>query len=285
MGRIITKRLYEVAFPDKVADLIDWASWNWDYDLLQSTFWPVDVHNILQVSFGSPATVDRVVWAFLKSGKFTVRSCYHNLLEGKIGATEEVMVSREVDGMHWNWLWKLRIPPKVRVFLWRACHDIIPTRCALVRRHVGSEPFCEFCKREVETESHLFFKCLFFASLWLEPPFNLGQEVAAPKFATGLGRLKELLSGDDFLLACVVLCNVWNFRNGTIHDSVYGERVALVDRSRDCLSSYSSARIFFPLPVQVASRSPWQSASSSICENKFRRRFSGLRRIPNCSGG
>lgn len=41
-------------------------------------------------------------------------------------------------GTLWDWIWKLKIPPKIRNFVWRVCHEIIPTRVALMRRQVGT---------------------------------------------------------------------------------------------------------------------------------------------------
>lgn len=56
-GKVITVRQSHTVFPDKVADLIDWGTHNWNYD----TFWPVEVHQILQVPIGSPDTQDRMI--------------------------------------------------------------------------------------------------------------------------------------------------------------------------------------------------------------------------------
>lgn len=155
-------------FSDRVVDLIDWSTWSWDYELIANTFWPVDVHNILQVSFGSPNTTDRLFWAFSKTGNITVRSCYRNLLTGKFGSEVEAMGSLSETGLQWNWIWKIKVPPKVRKFLWRECHEIIPTRTALVRGHVGTNPFCGFCEVEIETGAHHFFHYPFFALILLE---------------------------------------------------------------------------------------------------------------------
>lgn len=164
-GKVITTRPQHLASPNCVGDLIDWNTYSWNYELLSSTFWPVDVHHILQVPFGSPETADRLVWAFSKSGVFTVRSCYHSILEEQGAGDRDRGSAYGMAQPQWKWIWKLRVPPKVRNFLWRACHDIIPTRAALFRRRVGSEPFCEFCKTAVETESHIFFHCPFFVSI------------------------------------------------------------------------------------------------------------------------
>lgn len=66
---------------------------------------------------------------------------------------------------------------------WRACLEIIPTKAALVRRHVATNPFCDFCVHVVETETHTFFLCLFFEDIWQKEPFLLPTPVPAQNFA------------------------------------------------------------------------------------------------------
>lgn len=103
-GKVITTRQSHTVFLDKVADLIDWSTYSWNYDLITSTFWPVDVHHVLQVPIRSPDTMDRLVWAFSKSGVFTVRSCYHNLIDGTIDV-EGGSTSHHGDlSVQWDWL-------------------------------------------------------------------------------------------------------------------------------------------------------------------------------------
>ena len=59
----------------------------------------------------------------------------------------------------WKKLWWLPAPHKVRHILWRACHDILPTKVNLKRQKVLSEDFCEECLLEPETSGHLFWSC------------------------------------------------------------------------------------------------------------------------------
>lgn len=127
-GTIITRRPEHSTFPERVSDMIDWASWSLNYELVASTFWPVDVHQILQVPFGAPSTEDRLVWDFSKLGNFTVRSCYHNLISGKLCAEPLTTSLPATESSIWNWIWILKVPPKVRTFLWRGCKEILPTQ-------------------------------------------------------------------------------------------------------------------------------------------------------------
>lgn len=55
----------------------------------------------------------------------------------------------------------LLYPPRFGLSCGVPCHDIIPTRAALiVRQHVGTDPYCEFCRLAMETGSHAFLNVL-----------------------------------------------------------------------------------------------------------------------------
>ena len=43
----------------------------------------------------------------------------------------------------WAKLWKLQIPNKIKLFGWRACLDILPTRVNLARRKILEDDKCE----------------------------------------------------------------------------------------------------------------------------------------------
>lgn len=74
----------------------------------------------------------------------------------KAGASEVV----------WDKLWQLHIPNKIKVFGWRACHGIIPTRDNLARRHVVEGGTYELCKRTSESALHAFWECSVAQDVW-----------------------------------------------------------------------------------------------------------------------
>lgn len=48
----------------------------------------------------------------------------------------------------WSQLWKLPIPAKVAIFIWKTCHESIPTFVPLRRRCIGALPWCQVCGRK-----------------------------------------------------------------------------------------------------------------------------------------
>lgn len=57
-------------------------------------------------------------------------------------------------------------PAKVKVFLWRAAHRVLPTKVNLLRRGVQGGVECGICKSDLETEWHSFVTCPFARSCW-----------------------------------------------------------------------------------------------------------------------
>ena len=113
------------------------------------------------------ATRDVLIWKENKSQSFSVKSAYQvvqrmkapTLIEHSTAATEKPL---------WRKLWKLNVPPKVRMFIWRACSNILPTRDNLHRRRVQVDPRCEICCQQPETVGHLLWECPLARNVWAQ---------------------------------------------------------------------------------------------------------------------
>jgi hypothetical protein len=69
---------------------------------------------------------DMLIWRGTIKGIFSVRSAYHIQKEGE--ASNQAGGSRSNErGALWQKIWKLQLPNSEKHFLWRACHEILPT--------------------------------------------------------------------------------------------------------------------------------------------------------------
>ena len=93
----------------------------WYYDLLKALFNEQDIKNICKVLLPSRIGEDKLAWHFSKDGKYDVKSGYRVAFE----LNNVYTLNRRSDG--WHKIWKILIPPKVKVFTWRLYRDIIPT--------------------------------------------------------------------------------------------------------------------------------------------------------------
>ena len=98
---------------------------------------------VMNVNLGEAA--DRWEWNLGKHHMFSVKSMYNDLMQS--GKTPENCA-----------LWKLRLPLKVKIFLWYIQKGVTLTKDSLLKRDWRGEETCCFCSCK-ETIQHLFFDC------------------------------------------------------------------------------------------------------------------------------
>jgi hypothetical protein len=60
----------------------------------------------------------------------------------------------------------MKIPSKVKIFIWRALHGILPLKSILYNRHIGTTGGCPICNQGPSDTSHLLFQCEMARDLW-----------------------------------------------------------------------------------------------------------------------
>jgi hypothetical protein len=143
--RIITPR-GEVVLT-KVAELIDPITGSWDEELLRSLFCMVDVNRILQIPLNNQSFDDFIAWGLTNHGRYTVRSGYHLQWRHTFGARggQLALPGTSATNPVWKAVWRLKIQSKIKIFLWRALHGILPLKSILANRHVGNSGQCPVC--------------------------------------------------------------------------------------------------------------------------------------------
>ena len=92
-------------------------------------------------------------WQLDNKGKYSSSSLYH------------VINFRGVQPVFILAVWKLRVPPKIHVFLWLLSKNKLMTRDNLRKRHIIKPLDCVYCL-EQESCSHLFFECIVAKHIW-----------------------------------------------------------------------------------------------------------------------
>lgn len=59
----------------------------------------------------------------------------------------------------WMPFWKLKVPLKVKAFLWKVCRDCIPTRIRLHSKGINWPGTCVLCNSQLENRCHVFLTC------------------------------------------------------------------------------------------------------------------------------
>lgn len=104
----------------KVKDLFVPGVKSWDYQKVYNFFPNCDAEAILATPVPQAQAVDRMAWVHSVDGVYSVKSGYQFWQN-----TTGFMLHSEAG---WNQLWKLEVPHKIKVFLWRFGRNNIPVR-------------------------------------------------------------------------------------------------------------------------------------------------------------
>lgn len=157
----------------KVCDLIDMDTNWWNTPLVEEVFNPEEAKLICGMVICPRTQIDYMVWGGTKAGVYMVRSAYH--LAKDVWSRETGGGSSTSSSMTnmWKHIWKIRGPRTVKMFLWQACNDILPTKENLFKRKITEDPLCPICRLEVETVGHILWSFSSARDVWTECDKNL----------------------------------------------------------------------------------------------------------------
>ncbi|KAK8554363.1 hypothetical protein V6N12_031327 [Hibiscus sabdariffa] len=95
-------------------------------------------------------------WRWDERRRFTLASAYRSLLSD---STQLRDPKRRI-------IWALRVPQRIRVFMWITAHKWYLTNVELVRRHISLSDGCSICFKGVEDIEHVLWKCTKAHELW-----------------------------------------------------------------------------------------------------------------------
>lgn len=152
-----------------VSSLMSMSENDWDRDIVMDIFEERDAHLILSIPVNK--NEDTWYWKFDKLGLYSVKSAYDSIQDEKFGP-----VSADNSGF-WRQLWNLKIPPKVKHFLWRAVTGSLPTKDNLRCKQVQISSCCPVCQNYAESTLHILVTCSFAEVCWLnsDTPYVTGE--------------------------------------------------------------------------------------------------------------
>lgn len=126
----------------------------------------------------------------------------------------------------WQLIWQLKIPPKVKRFLWRAGREVLPSRQCLQSKGIFVPLIYVMYEKEVENYMHGFAVCPFAMKCWHE--INLHRKVVhcAADVNCSVNWLFNMLHDLDGAIgpkfAMVFWC-IWKQRNSELWNDVFDD--------------------------------------------------------------
>lgn len=96
-----------------------------------------------------------------QDGSYSVRSAYYGVMEDLI---ENTHLRKNGD---WKTLWKIKVPPKMKLLMWRAARGVLPTHINLGKKMVNCDSSCPTSSGGEEDELHLFFDFTMAQEIWV----------------------------------------------------------------------------------------------------------------------
>lgn len=140
--------------------LIDSETGWWNINLIDWCFHPPEARLIKFLPLSSIPLPDSLVWSSEKSGSYFVKSGYKLLCELHNLDTNHLQVSESQLGFRKS-IWKMKVPGKIKRFIWKAYTNSLPTKDNLLKRKILHELVCPHCVGELKSVVHAFMElCL-----------------------------------------------------------------------------------------------------------------------------
>jgi hypothetical protein len=120
-------------------------------------------------------------------------------------------------------LWKVPVPSKIRVFLWRLAKQSLPTADVLRHRNMTPQRSCSICGQD-DSWAHSLLHCNMARSVWALAPEEITTlicNIQEPSVGAWLAAVFEALPHDDRTRTIVTLWALWHTRRKAIHKGIF----------------------------------------------------------------
>ena len=127
----------------------------------------------------------------------------------------------------WRGLWQLRVPNKIKMFVWRAYNDALPTMDNLYREHIVPSDRCNLCQERPKDVVHALWLCKDILSAWLSLEwFHQAVPIQPVCFSELLSRFMHYQDEYRAEIFVIIAWSIWNRRNA-LH---FGQSALPMDR-------------------------------------------------------
>jgi hypothetical protein len=253
-----------------VSELINVDTKMWNISVVSDVFMEDEAKSICQMVVSPLSHGDRLVWMGNKTGHYTVRSGYHLAMEGldrEEGSTSDYSRMSQL----WQNVWNFRGPRALRMFLWRACNNILPTKENLFKRKIVDDPQCAICGAAIETVGHILWSCVAARDVWLENMKPIQKSTSDEiDFQHLFVQLYDRLEVEDFQRFGFVARQLWFRRNKAIFEGDFLSPVRVNQIATAQVEDYAMAELTQKMTSGVATsagvpRVPcWQKPSTGV---------------------
>ena len=141
----------------QVCDLFHPGTRIWDLGRLAACFLPWEAEMVARIPLCEDWNEDILIWPLTSDGEYRVHSAYRMLASVENSSMSSSSSSNPTQAF-WKAIWKIRVPNKIRHFVWQVVNSL-PTKQNLKRRHVLVGDICDGYGDHVELIMHCLWLC------------------------------------------------------------------------------------------------------------------------------
>lgn len=224
----------------------------WDLSPIDEYLSDDERHTILNSRYRSITSTDKWLLCYGKWHTYTVKDGYkvaHNVILRDHNKPSS-SYSNNLNPL-WKTIWKLKVPNKIRFFMWKIFSDALPTFVNLFKRNSSKTNLCMICKSKPETLPHLFCQCPWVRRLWFACPFtflilsetNFNLHHWLIECLTSL-KLSDWEKG----YLCTLMWHIWKCRNAFVYSNSPTDCAFILSQTGKSLAEYWDANALTTSP-------------------------------------
>jgi len=225
----------------KVKELLHQDGAGWNHQLIDTTFFPIDSHQIKQIHIINTSSEDSLMWMHENNGSYSVKSGYKAIQSWKTSSISNPSISSP-DSHLWKKLWALHTIPRHKTILWRILNNSLPVKSELDKRGIHCIPLCPRCHTKVETLNHVFMSCPLITRTWFGSCLSLKiMEQPIHDVKDWIANI-ILTEKEDLIIQIASLTyNIWQARNQQVFEDLTIPEVDIIQRSERCINEFIQA--------------------------------------------
>ncbi|KAH9652505.1 zf-RVT domain-containing protein [Citrus sinensis] len=224
---------------------------SWDVEKIRQFFLEDDVNKILSIKLPRTIQEDKYAWHFDRRGMYSVRSGYKVALQTKY---QDVPSCSGNPTNEWKYIWSLNLPAKVKIFIWRALSNLLPTVGRLYKKNVLESPICQRCSNAAENVYHALIGCNQARKVWKLAGFvHLVRQVHNEDIWDVFQNAMLSVSKAEFELLAASMWTIWHARNEFHFSKSISDPSSILAKVEAMCSSYQM--ISFQEETAAGSRS------------------------------
>ncbi|XP_035546179.1 uncharacterized protein LOC118348488 [Juglans regia] len=117
-------------------------------------------------------------------------------------------------GNVWKLIWGLNVQNVVKHFLWKATHNVLPTKQNLYKKQITESDCCPICEREPETIMHVVWSCPAASDVWVENDSPVNKWYSSDyEFMDLWVKLNAFIKEEKVEVVACIMRKIWMRRN------------------------------------------------------------------------